>query len=170
FTVKNVGTTAALASTLTLSQTGGTPTLGNQSTPGLAAGSSWTYNFPAVTFNTPGTYSICAIADGNFSISECSESNTGCVTIRVLPNLPDIIPVGGPTGTTYLCNTGNPSFLVRNAGGVATGPFVCKVDILHNGAPAGTYYHTIANIPAQQGTGFSIPFFYPATGAYSFTL
>src|SRR5690606_15664846 len=82
FTVKNVGTTAALASTLTLSQTGGTPTLGNQSTPGLAAGSSWTYNFPAVTFNTPGTYSICAIADGNFSISECSESNTGCVTIR----------------------------------------------------------------------------------------
>ncbi|WP_417612588.1 CARDB domain-containing protein [Owenweeksia hongkongensis] len=170
FTVSNIGTALAPASVLTLNQTGGAPALINQPVPALAPSASSIYNFPAITFNVPGTYSICATADGTFSIAECTENNTACATIRVLPNLPDIIPVSGPGNSSYLCNAVSPAFTVRNAGGVATGQFVCKVDVSRNGLPEGTFYHTITNIPAQQNVGFSIPYNYPSVGSYSFVI
>ncbi|WP_041627631.1 CARDB domain-containing protein [Owenweeksia hongkongensis] len=170
FTVSNIGTALAPASVLTLNQTGGAPALINEPVPALAPSASSIYNFPAITFNVPGTYSICATADGTFSIAECTENNTACATIRVLPNLPDIIPVSGPGNSSYLCNAVSPAFTVRNAGGVATGQFVCKVDVSRNGLPEGTFYHTITNIPAQQNVGFSIPYNYPSVGSYSFVV
>ena len=169
-TVQNYGTATAPASLLTVSQTGGAPLLTNQNTPLLAPSANWVYNIPAITFNTPGTYSICATADGDFMITECSEGNTGCATVRVLPNLPDIVPVGGPYYSTYLCNSGNPGFTVANTGGVPTGQFVCRVEVQRNGAPDGTFYHTITNIPALSTAGFSIPYVYPVIGNYTFTI
>lgn len=169
-TVKNVGSSNAPASLLTVSQTGGTPTLNNQNTSALGPNATWTYAIPSTTFNTPGTYSICASADGDFMIAECSEGNTGCATIRVLPNLPDIVPVSGPIYSSYLCNSGNPGFTVTNTGGVPTGQFVCRVEVQRNGSPDGTFYHTITNIPAQQNVGFTIPYTYTVSGTYTFSI
>ncbi len=169
-TIRNLGTSGAPLSITTMTQTGGLPAVPNQTTPPIAAGGTYSFGYNNIVFNTPGTYSICATADGTFTVDECSEANTGCQTVRVLPNLPDLIPNGGPTVSRYLCQTGNPSFSIRNAGGVPSGPFVARVAISVNGGPPTFFFHSVANIPAEQSYGFSVPYTHPIPGNYTYTL
>lgn len=169
-TIRNHGTAAAPATLTTVNQTGGVPVIPNQATPALLTDSTYSFGFSNIVFNTPGNYSICATADGGFTVAECSESNTACQTVTVLPNLPDLIPNGGPVNNQYVCNTGNPQFSIRNVGGVASGPFTAEVAISVNGGVPTLHYHQVANIPAQQSYSFSVPYTHLIPASYTYTL
>jgi hypothetical protein len=154
--------TTGTSTILDVSQTGGSVTLNDITVPALAPGASYSTPFSGMVFNTPGTYSICATADGTFLVAESNESNnTDCELITVIPAIPDIYPNGGPGGNIYICQApGSASFSVGNAGGAPTGPFNCEVIIRENNVVIGTVTQAIANIPAFGTTGFSIPVAY----------
>jgi len=171
-TVTNSGQTATTQNTvLALSQTGGTPFANSQVTvPPLASGQSFTVSLGAVNFELPGNYVLYANADANQLINECSESNSGNAYVNVLPNLPDIIPVGGPSGTAYNCPNPSTPFNLYNAGGIATGAFTAEVQVIFGGNVVGTYQHSVPGIGFHQSYSFTVPHTYTQYGQYSYTI
>jgi hypothetical protein len=169
--VTNIGCAASNATTfLDISQTGGLPVIGDVAVPPLAVGASFTTNYSNITFNQLGTYYICGTADANFQVEESSEgNNTGCAAVTVVPPLPDITPVLGPSTTVYLCtNPGNPSFTIANVGYVQTGTFDYKVNVYHNGTFDQAFSFTRENLIAKSSFSFSIPYLLTQLGLYSF--
>ena len=170
FRVRNIGCIAAPMNLLSMSQNGGSPTVPNTNIPMLAVGDTFNYNINDIVFNTPGVYSICALADGGFSIQELNESNnSACIVVRVLAPTIDLYPNGGPTGSSYVCgNQQNPTISVRNGGTIASGPFVTKVRVYDHGVLVDSVYHSFAGLAANTSASFSFPFVYGDTGNYAF--
>ncbi|HOZ52736.1 MAG TPA: CARDB domain-containing protein, partial [Chitinophagaceae bacterium] len=173
--VKNLGMTTSTPTLLSIAQSGGTPIISTTyNIPSLAQFQSDTIPF-TLTFNNIGQFSICAYADASYLENECSENNSHCEIINVLPPLPDILPTSGPEGFKYECEINNISFDLHNYGGVNTGPFNCKIEIKQNGLLIETINHAVANIlPIQYSpsnkVSFSIPFNPPTIGNYTFEI
>lgn len=162
-----------VASVTAVSQTGGLPEIADYEVPALAGGSVHEQDFSNIVFNTPGSYSICANAnDTNTVTEEYYNNNSGCVTINVLPNLPDIAPSNGPSGSSYLCyTTGNTiGFGLFNHGGAATGSFDVDVIVSHNGNYQETLHHTVTNMLPLHYESFTLPFTFTDLGTYSFEI
>lgn len=168
--VVNGGMTSASATTIvTLTQSGGTDLINTTiPIPTLASGQSYTVSIGSVTYATPGTYYIYANVDANAQVNECNESNGAYAGISVSPNLPDIIPYGGPSGTVYNCPNPTTGFTVYNAGGVASGSFTTKVFVKFNGATVATYNHRVANINPGTTYSFTVPYNYESLGGYTY--
>ncbi len=116
--VKNQGCVPVeVATLLEVSQTGGSPQIGNEFVPPLQPGESYSHNF-TVQFDAVGTYYITAFADANDVLVESSENNNlGSSTIRVKPRTPDLTPTGRSLGSNYLCNaSSSQSFSIKNIG------------------------------------------------------
>lgn len=171
--VKNSGNTTSAPTQLNLSQTGGIPILASpQSIPAIAPDSIIYIPFN-ILFSTTGQYNLCAYTDAMYEVQECDENNNStCQTINVLPALPDIVPIYGTEGQGYQCNITHAGFSLYNFGGVATGPFNCRVITKYMGTTINTFNQLIANIlPVQSGnnhTSFLMPFVPVFTGAYTF--
>jgi hypothetical protein len=134
----------------------------------LASGQSYTVSIGSVTYATPGTYYIYANVDANAQVNECNESNGAYAGISVSPNLPDIIPYGGPSGTVYNCPNPTTGFTLYNAGGVASGSFTTKVFVKFNGATVATYNHRVLNINPGTYYSFTVPYIYESLGEYTY--
>ena len=169
-TVMNSCAAISSPTLLHFSQDSGSQQVSDLMVPALDPYDSFTTSFSNIVFNTPGTYSICATADGEFSISEANENNnSGCMIVTVLPNMPDIYPASGPSGST--CETTRTeNFSVMNLGGVASGAFNCEIFMKKDEVVIGTYYETIAAIDAGTEYGFTKLINYPSPGNYSFEL
>ncbi|RYZ47649.1 MAG: hypothetical protein EOP49_20765, partial [Sphingobacteriales bacterium] len=170
--VTNTGTGATNGTTiLQWGQTGGTPLPTHISVPALAPGASFTTSFSNLVFNTPGSYSLCLLADKDNTEMECNENdNNHCRLIHVLPALPDIYPYYGPGGNSPVCTQSAPSFTLYNGGGIATGSFQCAIIVRKDTSVLDTLYHTVADIPNLQFYTFTSPYVYPASGNYSLEL
>ena len=168
--VVNGGMTATAATTIvTLTQSGGTDLINTTiPIPALASGQSYTVSIGSVTFATPGTYYIYANVDANAQVNECNESNSTFAGITVSPNLPDIIPYGGPSGTVYNCPNPTTGFTLYNAGGVASSSFTTKVFVKFNGTTVATYNHRVANINPGTTYSFTVPYIYESLGGYTY--
>ena len=168
--VVNGGATATTATTIvTLSQSGGTDLINTTiPVPALASGQSYTVSIGSITFATPGTYYIYANVDANAQINECNESNSTYAGIAVSPNLPDIIPYGGPSGTVYNCPNPTSGFTLYNAGGVASGSFTTRVMVKLNGAVVATFNHRVNNINPGLTYYFTVPYIYESLGLYTY--
>src|SRR5205085_3738200 len=156
-TVVNTGASNVTANTVVgLGQSGGTALTASYITvPPLNSGQSYTVSIGSVTFNTAGTFYIYANADANAQVAECSENNSTYAPIIVSPNLPDIIPIGGPAGSVFNCPNPERSFTLYNAGGISSGEFSTQVVISHNGSTVATYNYTVPNINAGTYYSFS---------------
>ncbi len=167
--VINGGATAAGASVVTLSQSGGTQLINTTiPIPALASGQSYTVSIGSITFGTPGTYYIYANVDANAQINECNENNSSYATITVTPNLPDIVPYGGPSGTVYNCPNPTTGFTLYNAGGVASGSFTTRVIVKLNGTEVAIFSHRVININPSLTYSFTVPYIYESLGLYTF--
>lgn len=171
--VKNVGHSTSTPTTFSFSQSGGTPQLATSyAIPSLAVNA--TYSIPfTLTFNTTGQFSLCGLSDATYIQNECYENNSSCKIINVLPDLPDIVPTNGPVGTYYQCPLSTEGFVLRNYGGVSTGPFNCRVNVRLNGSLINTYNQTVSNILPVQYTPsnvklITIPFVPVSLGNYTF--
>jgi hypothetical protein len=108
--IRNTGCQPVTDSTLVkFTQSGGTPTLANVKIPPLAVNAFVDIALPSLTFNTPGVFSICGQADGNFQIAEASEGNNqDCELLTVISFLPDLYVTNcGLGGQQFI--TGQPS-------------------------------------------------------------
>lgn len=172
-TVTNIGCAATeISALLDLYQTGGLPLIADETIPPLQPGESVQFAIEEITFDTPGTYSVCGLADAEFLIVESSESNnTDCASVNVIPPFPDIIPVGGPFGSQFICfNNSNPSFTIRNNGGVETGFFEYTVDVFLEGAFQASFTQELDNIAPFSNVGVSIPYSLDQLGLYTFNI
>ncbi len=175
FIVKNTGMTTSIPTILSVAQSGGTPQISNSfNIPSLAQFESDTIPF-SITFNALGQFSICAMADATYIENECFENNSSCQIIYVFPPLPDIIPGSGPTGSAYQCLVSNAGFTLYNIGGVASGPFNCRIVTKLNGNIINTANQMVSDIlPIQYAPSnkvvVNIPFVPPSTGNYTFEL
>lgn len=169
--VSNVGCSASGASVASTSSSAGASFTNSFNIPALATGQSHTIN-RTLTFNTPGLYSYCATADATHVVTESSEyNNTSCITITVLPALPDLVPALGPAGQAFLCESGGDlGFHIRNQGGAASGSFTAEVVCRLNGNVYNTVQQTITNIPSQGQTAIYLPGLISAPGIYTFEL
>ncbi|MBL7765535.1 MAG: fibronectin type III domain-containing protein [Chitinophagaceae bacterium] len=175
-TVHNFGCASSPATTMSVAQVGGIPLLATTvNIPALNSGAS--YSLPiSLTYANSGQYSLCISVDGSNDIIESDETNNSqCAVITVIPNISDIVPGAGPSGTQYECQANGIGFTVHNLGGAATGPFDCLVDVLLNGNYQYSMTHTISNIPSVLNYGgnyvyFSLPFIPSSTGNYTFQL
>jgi hypothetical protein len=169
-TITNSGTTGTAGSTLVdFTQSGGA-VISDMNVPAIAPGASSTVNFSNILFNTPGFFTICATADGTDLVTECSENNSACRILHVLPALPDIYPYAGPSGNMFVCNQTNPGFTLRNSGGGATGPFNCEIEVRRNNILLTTLNHAVSNMSPNSYISFQLPFTYPSDGTYKFTI
>jgi subtilase family serine protease len=172
-TVTNIGCAATEISTLLdLYQTGGLPLIGDETVPPLQPGESVQFEIEEITFDTPGTYSVCGLADAEYLIEEASESNnTDCASVNVIPPFPDIVPIAGPVGSQFLClNNPNPSFVIRNAGGVETGFFEYTIAVFLEGAFQASFTQELDNIAPFSNASVSIPFSLDQLGVYTFNI
>lgn len=170
--VRNVGCEPTTDSTvLSIGQSGGLPVMANVKVPPLAVNAFYDVAIPAITFDDPGTYSICGTADGTFLVNEQSEgNNTGCQIISVIPFLPDIYPTGcGVGGNIYLSSqVYTHGFSFYNSGGSATGPFTVRIIRSLNGTPLDTFDRLVPNLARQSGGSVSIDVTYDQVGSYSY--
>ncbi len=168
--VVNGGMTAANSTSISLlSQSGGTQLTNTEiQIPALASGQSYTVPIGTLIYNTPGTYYLYANVDANTQVNECNESNGAYVGVTVTPNLPDIVPFGGPYGTVYNCPNPSTGFTLYNAGGVASGSFTTRVTIKHNGTQVANYNHRVDNINPGSRYSFDVPYNYQSLGSYTY--
>ncbi|RIA10584.1 putative secreted protein (Por secretion system target) [Flavobacteriaceae bacterium MAR_2010_72] len=170
--IKNVGCApTTIDSWANMTQNGGTPEILDVLVGPLDPQEFFSLNPEILTFNTAGTYQICAQADGTYLIEESNEyNNTDCITIKVRPNTIDIVPNGGPNGSAFLCSDPTPSFSVKNIGGIASGPFTSSVIVLFGGNEVYTHTEEVASLNPQEVHSFSIGYSYLETGTYDFIL
>ncbi|HPI11071.1 MAG TPA: CARDB domain-containing protein [Catalimonadaceae bacterium] len=172
--VTNVGCEPTTDSTLLeVTQTGGSPAIGNIKVPPLALNASYDFPFSNIVFDTPGNYFICGKADATFLVNESSEgNNTACANLTVIPFLPDLFPIScGVGGSQYISGQETSiSFTMHNSGGSGTGPFTAQVKIFRDGNFLETISKTISNVARQSSASFSVPYTYATTGTYTFEL
>jgi hypothetical protein len=145
---------------LHFSQDSGSPQIGDVMVPALDPYDTFTASFSNIVFNTPGTYSICATADGGFSISEANENNnTGCMIVTVLPNKPDLYPASGLAAS--LVPRHGLKIFGNESGWGCQRRFDCKI-LVKKDEVVGTYYLTIAGIEAGAVYGFTKSIDYPS--------
>ena len=172
--VTNLGCQATTDSTLLeVTQTGGSPAIGNIKVPPLAVNASFDFPFSNIVFNTPGNYFICGKADATFLVNESSEgNNTACANLTVIPFLPDLFPINcGVGGSQYISGQETSiTFSMYNSGGSGTGVFTAQVKIFRDGNFLETISKTIPNVARQSSASFSIPYTYATIGTYSFEL
>lgn len=173
--IKNVGCATSPATDISVAQTGGSPSLpATISVPSLAPNATFTYPV-TLSFNIFGQYSLCAQVDGANLIQESYEMNNAqCAQFNVYANFVDIVPGGGPSGTSYDCGVNGVSFRVYNTGTLSSGPFDVEVEVYHNAVYQTTLTHSITNILSAFSqynyTDFSVPFTPSGTGNYTFVL
>jgi hypothetical protein len=156
-----------------VSQTGGSFTINGFNTPALAANSTYTIGFSNLVFNTAGTYVINVNADNNGVVVENNENNNGSsITIQVINNVPDIVPLNSGSSVTYYCtlnnNVNNVTTSIANTGGGATGSFIVKTLISFNNVLIDSAMSSVANILPYSYSSISFPYTFNNIGNYSF--
>lgn len=170
FYVNNYGCDNAGASVLRTSYSGNPSLTQNHNIPALSVGGSDQVS-RTFALNTPGYYTICGTADADGDVNEgvMEYNNLHCVSIRVLPAVPDIRPSFGPASSAYDCNhTGSFRFGLENIGGLATGPFLTEVRVILDGDTLDTLQVSVPDISAQGVYNFNLPWNAVVPGTYSF--
>ncbi len=172
FRVTNNGCAATAGTKMFINQTGGTPsTIGFFNVPALAPGDSFSRGVNNIRFSESGAYGFSLTADAEFTETEQFEDNNiGYANVNVLPNLPDIEPYDGLRGSFSFCQTlpTNVSYILRNSGGVASGPFVTEVKVYLNGDYTETLTHNVPGIDARGLYSFTLPYTFATPGNYIF--
>jgi hypothetical protein len=172
FAVTNNGCVATSARNLFINQTGGSPsTIGFFDVPALLPGASCNRKLNGIQFVVRGNYGFSLAADAQFTeIEQFEDNNIVYANVNVLPNLTDIEPYDGLWGSYFFCETlpTNLSYILRNRGGVASGPFVTEVKVYLNADYTETLTHNVPGIGALGLYSFNLPYTFGAAGNYSF--
>ncbi len=167
--VQNLGCAATTGNTLLkINQGGGSPSLNDIVVPPLLPGGSFSIPIGPTTYNTAGTFGICATADGDFIVEESNETNNiSCVNIQVLPALPDIAITVGPGSSLYNCN-GTVGLYVelKNFGGAATGFFHCQLIVKQGNTTIQTFNQSFNNLAIGETSFIAKLFNVPSNGNY----
>lgn len=172
--VRNVGCQDVLVPSLvTVELPAGTPVPGPFVVPPLASGATYTINLPSMTFPNVGTTYLRTNIDATNVVVESNESNNSCLQyISVCAPVPDIYAGANVLyGPYYQCVPYNYNFFIYNIGCVPTGPFSAQVTVFnHATGSTTTFPFTVSGIGASSYTLVNVPFNYPNTGDYTFTL
>ncbi len=106
---------------------------------------------------------------GEPPVEECSDlNNYATAQLEVMPNLPDIIPVGAPQGKRYLCDKSPVIVTLYNAGGVAAEDFNTIVTIMENGIEVHKETLTVDSIGPKSYLDLAVPYTFVNAGNYTF--
>jgi len=160
----------AISQTTTLFvTTTGTPIPGTFTIPPLAPGQIYDVILPAIVFNTPGTTYISATVDYYNILNESSEINNSVATvINVVPNQPDIIPVGLGISNYYQCFQSEVVARIFNAGATATGNFSARLNVYYNNVLEFTSLQPVSSIQGRCTETVSFLFSPLNIGNYTF--
>ncbi len=174
FTITNSGCAPSSATKMFINQTGGNPsTIGFFDVPALLPGASFSRTVNGIQFNLSGNYGFSLAADAEFTeIEQFEDNNISYANVNVLPNLPDLAPYDGSRGSYAFCNTlpNSVSFILRNSGGAASGPFTTDVKVYVDGNYTETLTHNVPGIGAQGLYSFNLPYTFTAIGSYTFAV
>ena len=176
--VNNLGCAdGTAASNLRIELEGQTPAFEDHSISSLNAGDVQNVAFGSLTYNTPGVYRICGIANQDFGESAETgprlTNNRSCKFLTVLENKPDLVPYGGPGLTMWECDyTGSLNLVVRNTGAADAGAFDANVYVSTDGGGSWTLEHTESLTGLTSGTSnqFSVAYSFSSYDEYQFRL
>ena len=167
-TITNVGNQAADASTASFAAPNATPSTAlTFSTSALAPGLHSTSSFSPITFNTPGYFSVYAMANKDFSAYEINyNNNASSRTIRVCPNSPDL--AAGYRGALQVYQCGSLEMTIGNGTCLPVNqPFMTTLRVLQNSTVIGTYQRLVTQtVPRDGFITLSYVNIFPAGGPY----
>jgi subtilase family serine protease len=167
-TISNVGNQAADASTASFTAPNATPSTAlTLPTSALAPGNHSTSSFSPITFNTPGYFSVYAMANKDFSAYEINyNNNTSSRTIRVCPNSPDL--AAGYRGALQVYQCGSLEMTIGNGTCLPVNQaFMTTLRVLQNNTVIGTYPRSVTQtVPRDGSITLSYVNIFPAGGPY----
>lgn len=182
-TITNSGCANVGATVCSVTQSGGTPAVGNINVGALTAGQSQTFQFGPIVVANPGSFTMCANADATGLIVESNEQNNStCPTRYAFPTGGGSNGGGGGYGnlgssnfsapSSLACNANYFSILVSNSTNIAVGSFTVQTQISKNGVPQTTLTQTVPSLAALSSVYVTYSYNYGANGpgVYTYTV